>query len=208
MIMLVMNRTGLKNLYQMVSDSYLKHFHKVPTIPKSSVIQHREGILIGSACCKGELYEAVIKGEDDDKLRQIASFYDYLEIQPVCNNAFLVENGTVRDEETIRAFNRRVAELGKRIGKPVIAASDVHFLDEEDEPIWQRSVESMAYLAGIAEGYGLTIALETSPKAYTCLTDSGKECVLEWNEGNHFKDPDLRTAKAFAWLMNRKSAGV
>ncbi len=133
MIMLVMNRTGLKNLYQMVSDSYLKHFHKVPTIPKSSVIQHREGILIGSACCKGELYEAVIKGEDDDRLRQIASFYDYLEIQPVCNNAFLVENGTVRDEETIRAFNRRVAELGKRIGKPVIAASDVHFLDEEDE---------------------------------------------------------------------------
>ena len=133
MIMLVKNRTGLKNLYKMVSESYLKHFHKVPTIPRSSVIQHREGILIGSACCKGELYEAVIKGEDDEKLKQIASFYDYLEIQPLCNNAFLIENGTVRDEDTIRAFNKRIVDLGKRLGKPVIAASDVHFLDEKDE---------------------------------------------------------------------------
>ena len=145
MIMLVKDRTGLKNLYKMVSESYLKYFHKVPTIPKSSVIQHREGILIGTACCKGELYEAVIRGADDYRLEQIASFYDYLEIQPVCNNAFLVENGTVRDEEAIRAFNRRVVELGRRIGKPVIAASDVHFLDEKDEQYRKILLASRKY---------------------------------------------------------------
>ena len=133
MILLVRNRTGLKNLYEMISQSYLKYFHRVPTVPKSLLNQHREGILVGSACGMGELYGAVMSGAPDNELRKIASYYDYLEIQPICNNAFLVENGRVRDEGVLQDYNRRILEIGRQLQKPVIAASDVHFLDARDE---------------------------------------------------------------------------
>ena len=133
MILLVKNRTGLKNLYEMISQSYLKYFHRNPTIPKSLLIQHREGILVGSACGMGELYGAVMKGASKKELKKIASFYDYLEIQPICNNGFLVDNGTVSDVKVLQDYNRTILELGRELGKPVIAASDVHFLDPEDE---------------------------------------------------------------------------
>ncbi len=133
MILLVKNRKGLKNLYEMVSQSYLKYFHRTPTIPKSLLVQHREGLLVGSACGMGELYGAVMKGADQRELKKIASFYDYLEIQPICNNAFLVENGRVKDETVLQDYNRTILNLGRALDKPVIAASDVHFLDAEDE---------------------------------------------------------------------------
>ena len=133
MILLVKNRKGLKNLYEMVSQSYLKYFHRNPVVPKSLLIQHREGVLVGSACGMGELYGAVMKGASPKELEKIASFYDYLEIQPICNNGFLVENGRVKDVGVLQDYNRTILELGRRLGKPVIAASDVHFLDAEDE---------------------------------------------------------------------------
>ena len=133
MILLVKNRTGLKNLYEMISQSYLKYFHRSPTIPKSLLVQHREGILVGSACGMGELYGAVMKGADDRELKKLASFYDYLEIQPICNNGFLVDNGVVKDETVLQDYNRAILKLGRELDKPVIAASDVHFLDPEDE---------------------------------------------------------------------------
>ena len=133
MILLVKNRKGLKNLYEMVSQSYLKYFHRNPTVPKSLLMQHREGILVGSACGMGELYGAVMKGASEKELEKIASFYDYLEIQPICNNGFLVDNGTVKDVGVLQDYNRTILNLGKKLGKPVIAASDVHFLDAEDE---------------------------------------------------------------------------
>ena len=133
MTLLVLNRKGLKNLYELISQSYLKYFHRFPTVPKSLLIGHREGILVGSACGMGELYGAVMKGASQKELEKIASFYDYLEIQPICNNGFLVENGTVRDEGVLQDYNRTILALGKKLGKPVIAASDVHFLDPEDE---------------------------------------------------------------------------
>ncbi len=133
MILLVKNRKGLKNLYEMISQSYLKYFHRSPTIPKSLLQQHREGILVGSSCGMGELYGAVMKGAGEKELKKIASFYDYLEIQPICNNGFLVDNGIVKDVSVLQDYNRRILELGRMLNKPVIAASDVHFLDAEDE---------------------------------------------------------------------------
>ena len=133
MVLLVKNRTGLKNLYEMISQSYLKYFHRTPNIPKSLLMQHREGILVGSACGMGELYGAVMRGVSNEELEKIAALYDYLEIQPICNNSFLVENGRVKDVSVLEDYNRTILELGRRMGKPVIAASDVHFLDPEDE---------------------------------------------------------------------------
>lgn len=133
MILLVKNRTGLKNLYELISQSYLKYFHRTPNIPKSLLVQHREGLLVGSSCGMGELYGAVMKGANQRELEKIASFYDYLEIQPIANNAFLIDNGTVRDRSVLEDYNRTILKLGKKLGKPVIAASDVHFLDAEDE---------------------------------------------------------------------------
>ena len=133
MILLVLNRKGLKNLYEMISQSYLKYFYKTPRIPKSLLQQHREGILVGSACGMGELYGAVMRGESDAELRKIASLYDYLEIQPLANNGFLVDDGRVASIEVLKDFNRRILDLGRAMGKPVVAASDVHFLDPEDE---------------------------------------------------------------------------
>ena len=133
MVLLVKNRKGLKNLYEMISQSYLKYFHRSPTIPKSLLIQHREGILVGSACGMGQLYGAVMNGKSEEELEKIASFYDYLEIQPIPNNGFLIENGIVSDETVLQDYNRTILNLGKKLNKPVIAASDVHFLDPEDE---------------------------------------------------------------------------
>ncbi len=133
MVLLVKNRKGLKNLYEMISQSYLKYFHRSPTIPKSLLIQHREGILVGSACGMGQLYGAVMNGKSEEELEKIASFYDYLEIQPIPNNGFLVDNGIVSDEKVLQDYNRTILNLGKKLNKPVIAASDVHFLDPEDE---------------------------------------------------------------------------
>ena len=133
MILLVLNRTGLRNLYELISQSYLKYFYKVPRIPKSLLLQHREGILIGSACGMGELYGAIMRGESDTELRRIASLYDYLEIQPITNNSFLVDEGRVSSLDVLRDYNRRILSLGRAMGKPVVAASDVHFLEPEDE---------------------------------------------------------------------------
>ena len=133
MILLVKNRRGLKNLYELISQSYLKYFHRTPIIPKSLLNRYREGLLVGSACGMGELYGAVMRGESDERLEQIASYYDYLEIQPVCNNAFLIDAGRAKNEAMLQDWNRRIYSLGKKLGKPVVAASDVHFLDPEDE---------------------------------------------------------------------------
>ncbi|MBQ3381590.1 MAG: DNA polymerase III subunit alpha [Oscillospiraceae bacterium] len=133
MILLVKNRTGLKNLYKLISSSYLEHFYRTPNIPRSLLETHRDGLLVGSACGMGELYGAVMRGESEEKLKEIASFYDYLEIQPICNNAFLIEDGRVSGEEVLQDYNRTILRLGRELGKPVIAASDVHFLDPEDE---------------------------------------------------------------------------
>ncbi|MBQ9543922.1 MAG: PolC-type DNA polymerase III [Clostridia bacterium] len=132
-IILVKNLTGLKNLYKLVSMSYLDFFYRKPRIPKTVLAANREGLIIGSACENSELYRAILAKKTDGELKRIASFYDYLEIQPVSNNEFMVRKGWVNSIEDIKNFNRRVVSLAKELGKPCVGTCDVHFLDREDE---------------------------------------------------------------------------
>ena len=131
-IILVKNETGLKNLYQLITKSNLDYYHKRPRMPKFEIDAHREGLILSPACSMGELYDAILNKEPDEKLLEIGAWYDYFEIQPTGNNMYLVREGTLDSDEDIRRCNLKVVELADRLGKPVAATCDVHYLRPED----------------------------------------------------------------------------
>ena len=132
-IILVQNQKGLRNLYQLISKSFLEYYNKRPIMPRSELIRHREGLIFGSACEAGEVFRALTSGAEWDELKRLASFYDYLEIQPIGNNQFMVAKGMAKDEEQLRDWNRDILRLADELGKPCCATGDVHFLEPEDE---------------------------------------------------------------------------
>ena len=132
LIILVKNKTGLKNLYKIVSEAHIEHFFKVPRVPRSLLNKYRDGLILGSACEAGELYRAIVEGRSFEELCAIASYYDYLEVQPVGNNEYMVREHMVDGIEQIQEFNKTVLRLGEKLNKMVVATGDVHFLNPED----------------------------------------------------------------------------
>ncbi len=141
-IILARNETGRVNLYKLVSKSHLKYYHRRPRVPKSVFLEHRDGLLIGSACEAGELYQALLRNAPDQEIARLVNFYDYLEIQPLGNNKFMIadeKNDMVNSMEDLKELNRKIVKLGEQFKKPVVATCDVHFMDPQDE-IYRRII--------------------------------------------------------------------
>ena len=173
-VLLARTQRGLRNLYEIVTQAHLKHFYRTPRIPRSLIAAKREGIIVGSACEAGEVFRAVLDGKPEEEQRRVASFYDYLEIQPLDNNEFLVASGKVADREALAAINKRIYDLAHELEKPCVMTCDVHYLDPEDE----------IYRTILLTGKGMVDGGEQSAPVYLRTTT---EMLLE---AAHYLGPD------------------
>ena len=188
MIIFAKNQEGLKNLYRLVSFSYLDYYRRRPRMPKSVIEQYRDGLIIGSACEQGELYRAILEGRSDQDVEDIAEFYDYFEIQPIANNKFLLGKGRVNSEDDLREINRKIYRLGKKLGKPVCATCDAHFLNKEDE-VYRRIL-----LAGLKMSDAdseMPIYLRTTDEMLDEFSYLGKDIAFEVVVENPNKIADM-----------------
>lgn len=178
-IIFAKTQAGMKSLYKLVSEAHIDNFHKNPRLRKSKLMEMREGLIIGSACEAGEVYRAVLDGKSDEELKEIMEFYDYLEIQPIANNEYLINKGNVKDENELRSLNTKIYNLGKELNKPVVATGDVHFLDPQDE-IFRRII--MAGQGFSDSGNQPPLYLKTTEemlKEFSYLgVDAAKEVVI------------------------------
>lgn len=153
-ILLAQTQEGLKNIYKLVSYSHLEYFYKRPRLPKSVIAAHREGLIIGSACEAGEVYRAIAGGKSEEEIEEIASFYDYLEIQPLINNQFMIDQGMVSGQEELREHNRRIVALADKLDKPVVATTDAHY-DEPESAIYRNILMAGMGFKDAENGQGL-----------------------------------------------------
>ena len=177
-ILLAKNYVGLKNLYKLISKSNLEYFYKKPIMPKSVIEQFRDGIIIGSACEAGELYRAILDKKSNEELLDIASFYDYLEIQPLGNNAFMLRNGTVASKSELQDINRKIIGLGDKLNLPTVATCDVHFMDPEDA-MYRRVLLGAQGFSDADEQAPLYLrTTEEMLEEFSYLGDRAKEVVI------------------------------
>lgn len=166
-ILLVKNQTGLKNLYKLISLAHVNYFYRVPRIPRSILTKYREGLIVGSGCDKGELFETMMQ-KSAEEAEKVATFYDYIEIQPPSNYMHLVEKGIVRDELALRDVMINLVKLGEKLDKPVVATGDVHYLDEHDKIYRKILITSQA---------GNPLNRQTQPDVHFRTTDEMLECM-------------------------------
>lgn len=176
-ILLAANQTGLKNIYKLVSKSHIDYFYKRPRLPRSVIEEHREGIIIGSACEAGELYQAVLRGASDEELEKIASYYDYLEIQPLGNNRFMVEEGIVQSNDDIIAMNKKIIEIGDRLGKLTVATTDSHYPTPEASIYRNIIMQGIGFRDTMSDSLYLRTTDEMM-KEFEYLGDRAEEIVV------------------------------
>lgn len=178
-ILLVKNQVGLKNLYKLISRSHIDHFYKRPRIPKYILDAHREGILVGSACCEGELFNAFLENKSTEEIEKIASYYDYFEIQPVGNNMFLIREGILNSVKDIERINTEIVKLGDKHGKMTVATGDVHFLEENDSIYRAVMMGAQGYSDADLQPPLFFRTTEEMLNEFTYLGDRAYEVVVE-----------------------------
>ncbi|MBQ7109323.1 MAG: PolC-type DNA polymerase III [Clostridia bacterium] len=178
-IILAKNYVGLKNLYKLISMSNLKYFHRKPGMPKSIIEKHREGLIIGSACEAGELFRGMVEKKSTEELLDIAEFYDFLEIQPLGNNEFMLRNGTVATREELQALNKQIVEIGDKLNIPTVATCDVHFLDPEDAMYRRVLMGAQGYSDADLQAPLFLRTTEEMLDEFSYLGDRAKEIVID-----------------------------
>jgi DNA polymerase-3 subunit alpha (Gram-positive type) len=166
-VVLAKDKVGLRHLYEIITESHLHHFYRTPRIPRGLLEAKREGLLLGSACEAGELVRALLAGKSNQEMREIASFYDYLEIQPLDNNGFLVDNGSLPDRPALMDLNRRIYQLSLDVGLPCVMTCDVHYLDPSDE----------IYRTVLLAGKGMADGENTAPLYYRTTNELLEEAT-------------------------------